>query len=408
MFGGHRLPGVAFETLVPPAPEALPRMDVALFVGFAEMGPVHRAMAIDDVAAYRRIFGGDLGLARDPGSGEIVKAALAPSVRAFFSNGGARCWVIRVARTVALEARWQGKTEAEVEDAPGLAAAGRFSLPGLLARAPGGSLDLALHLATAQARSLGSWSDRLTVAARAERVPFAMADLTQIDSQISFTTDRPLAAGALVELTDTVGSVYARVDQVVERTVSAHWLATFTPKADLAPPEAVTVHALDGNEPHAASYDSKAARLVFAQRPTFAAPERWLQVTRIGGNLIFLVDAIAGDAVVGRAWLPGPVRTPLAGARAAEVTLSLRIDDGLGESSTIAGIGLTPEHAGSWWTNLPDDALPRDAAPSSLLLARIEADATAPPLAWLPLGLQGTFSGTVSRSSCPRSWRSPK
>jgi len=115
MFGGHRLPGVAFETLPPPATEALPRMDIALFVGFAEMGPVHRPVAIDDVAAYRRIFGGDLALSRDPASGETMMAALAPSVRAFFSNGGARCWVIRIARSVALEARWRGQTEAEAE-----------------------------------------------------------------------------------------------------------------------------------------------------------------------------------------------------------------------------------------------------------------------------------------------------
>ncbi|HEV2817342.1 MAG TPA: phage tail sheath C-terminal domain-containing protein [Allosphingosinicella sp.] len=393
MFGGHRLPGVAFETLLPPAPEALPRMDVALFAGFAEMGPVHRPVAIDDVAGYRRIFGGDLVLSRDPDSGETISAALAPTVRAFFSNGGVRCWVIRIARTAALEARWRGMTPAEAEAAPGVAAAGGFTLPGLLARAPGSDLELALHLARAQARSLGSWSDRLTVAARAERVPFAIADVTP--SPIGFTADRPLAAGALVELTDALGLVYARVNGVADRKVSATWLASFAPGPALGMPEPVTVEALDGSEQHGASFEPETARLVFGDRPAFAAADRWLKVTRPGGNLVFLAEAVAGDAVIGRAWLPGPERAPLAAARAAEVTLGLRVDDGLGDTRAVAGIGLTPERAGNWWTNLPDDALAREATPSGLLLARTEADAAAPPLVWLPLGLKGIFSSAA-------------
>ena len=395
MFGGHRLPGVAFETLLPSAPEALPRMDVALFVGFAEMGPVHRPVAIDDVAAYRRIFGGDLPLSRDPDSGETIRAALAPSVRAFFSNGGVRCWVIRVTRTIALEARWQGITATAAEARPGIAAAAGFVLPGLLARAAGSDLELALHLARAQARSLGSWSDRVTVAARAERVPFAIAGLAPAPSPISFTADRPLAAGALVELTDTLGIVYARVDGVADRTVSASWLASFAPGPAAGPPEPVTVGAIDGAGSHAASFEPETGRLVFDHRPAFAAADRWLEVTRMGGNLVFLADAIAGDAVIGRAWLPGPERAPLADARAAEVTLGLRVDDGLGDTGAFAGIGLTPERATNWWTNLPDDALARDATPSGPLLARTEADAAAPPLAWLPLGLTGVFSGAA-------------
>jgi hypothetical protein len=374
-------------------------MDIALFVGFAEMGPVHRPVAINDVAAYRRTFGGDLALSRDPVSGETIMAALAPSVRAFFSNGGVRCWVIRVARTVALEARWRGQSEAEAAAAPGLASAGQFALPGLLALAPGGGLGLA----RAQARSLGSWSDRLAVAARAERVPFAVTGLAGADSLITFNAGRPLTAGALVELTDDLGIVYARVDGVDGPSVSATWLASFAPVAGPGPVEPVDVHLPDSGGTQVAQLDPETMRLVFTQRPAEAATERWLRVTRAGGEMFFLVEAMAGDSVTGRGWTPGPARMPAADARASVATLGLRIDDGLGEAATAAGIGLTPEAGASWWSNLPDDNLPRGARPSSLLLARTEADAAAAPAAWLPLGLIGTFSSPVKAATEHRS-----
>jgi len=391
MFGGHRLPGVAFETLLPPAPEALPRMDVALFVGFAEMGPVHRPVAIDDVAGYRRIFGGDLALSRDPDSGETVMAALAPTVRAFFSNGGVRCWVIRVARSIALEARWRGISEAEAADKAGIASAGQFALPGLLALAP----DNELHLAGAQARSLGSWSDRLAVAARAERVPFGVTGFASQGVLSNFSTDRPLALGALLELSDSAGIVYARVDRIDGQSASALSLASFTPVAGPGPAEPVTVRAPDAEGEYAADFDPEAGCLTFVERPAAVAPERWLQLAGSGGDLVFLVDAVSDKSATGRAWKPAAARALAADARTAEVTLGLRIDDGRGEAGITAGIGLTPQGPRSWWSNLTDDARPRDAAPPVLLLARTETEAAAPPLAWLPLGLRGTFSGAV-------------
>ena len=36
----RRLPGFRFETQAPPLPEVLPRMDIAVFVGFAAAGPL--------------------------------------------------------------------------------------------------------------------------------------------------------------------------------------------------------------------------------------------------------------------------------------------------------------------------------------------------------------------------------
>jgi hypothetical protein len=142
------LPGIAVDIPPPAFPDALPRMDVALFVGFAERGPVHRPVAIDSVAAYAAVFGGDVVLAHGE---KPVTAVLAPSVRSFFSNGGTRAWVIRVARTAALERRWRG-----VESTADVAVSRTFTLPMI----PG---------ARVQASSVGSWADDMRVSARVER-----------------------------------------------------------------------------------------------------------------------------------------------------------------------------------------------------------------------------------------------
>src|SRR5687768_8912687 len=72
-------------------------MDVAAFVGFAASGPVHQPVAVEDAAQFAAVFGEDAPLVWDRQRGESVYAYLAPAVRAFFRNGGRRCWVVRVA-----------------------------------------------------------------------------------------------------------------------------------------------------------------------------------------------------------------------------------------------------------------------------------------------------------------------
>src|SRR5438046_8383265 len=93
------LPGIRVG-VTPPAPvEALPRMDVAVFVGFAASGPLHLPVAIESPGQFVAVFGPDLPLAWDDARNERVYAYLGPAVRAFLANGGRRCWVIRVARS---------------------------------------------------------------------------------------------------------------------------------------------------------------------------------------------------------------------------------------------------------------------------------------------------------------------
>jgi hypothetical protein len=132
----RRLPGFRFEAQTPPLAEVLPRMDVAVFVGFAASGPLHQPVAVEDAAQFAAVFGEDAPLVWDRARGETLYAYLAPAVRAFFRNGGRRCWVVRVA---------------------GRARANYFPVSGLARVRAGGQLVPAL----AAARSEGSWSDVL-------------------------------------------------------------------------------------------------------------------------------------------------------------------------------------------------------------------------------------------------------
>jgi hypothetical protein len=92
----RRLPGIEFQAAPSKVEEALPRMDIAAFVGFASSGPLDTPVPIEEMVQFREIFGNDLLLARDPKTGEEQYAHLASAVEAFFKNGGKRCWVVRV------------------------------------------------------------------------------------------------------------------------------------------------------------------------------------------------------------------------------------------------------------------------------------------------------------------------
>src|SRR5512145_872335 len=98
----RRLPGIRFEPRAAALSEALPRMDVAVLVGFASSGPIDLPVAIESPAQFEAIFGHDAALAWDVARGRMTNALLGPTVRAFFSNGGRRCWIVRVAGDTAV------------------------------------------------------------------------------------------------------------------------------------------------------------------------------------------------------------------------------------------------------------------------------------------------------------------
>ena len=149
-------------------------MDIAVFLGFASAGPLDRPVAVEDAAQFAAIFGDDLPLAWDAQKGAQTFACLAPAVRAFFRNGGRRCWVVRVA----------GGPETD-----------RFPLPGL-ARIDGANLQPAF----ASARSPGSWFDAFRAATALAVQPFEVLgwDTNTIHALTARQND--LRAGDLLRL----------------------------------------------------------------------------------------------------------------------------------------------------------------------------------------------------------------
>ena len=187
------LPGVYFQTAVPAVPEALPRLDIPAFVGFAASGPIHIPVVVEDVAGFREVFGGRQPLAWDSSSGEVVNAQLAPAVDVFFSNGGRRCWVVRVAR----------KFLSSFEQAePNQARSNEFVVPGLLQLNRSGACEAAWL----QARSEGSWSDALEV------------DSTLSYAAIEFVAVRPRVDGYELEL-DAASPISASPGDVLQLVV---------------------------------------------------------------------------------------------------------------------------------------------------------------------------------------------
>lgn len=91
-----RLPGIEFEKVSPPSEETLVRMDIAAFVGFAADGPLDLPVAVESIPEFEQVFKSDVVLGTERDSKQVVYGYLAPAVRAFFRNGGRRCWIVRV------------------------------------------------------------------------------------------------------------------------------------------------------------------------------------------------------------------------------------------------------------------------------------------------------------------------
>lgn len=224
MFASRSLPGISFEVPSAPVDDALPRMDIAAFVGFAENGPLHTPVAVEDVASFRDIFGQDPLLARGADYGER-RGYLGDAVEAFFANGGRRAWIVRVA----------GDSAAHSE----------FILPGLV--------DTDLDEVRARTRAPGSWADDLRVStlARSVHLPLAAIDVAADGGRVDLTLSSASAdidIGDLIELTARepaadgrlgalvfVGNVFAQESGLRITAEIVHWFERFP--AIGSPPE---------------------------------------------------------------------------------------------------------------------------------------------------------------------------
>jgi len=346
MYAGDALPGLRVEIAPAPAPEALERMDVAVFAGFAERGPCHVAIPISSVAAYAALFGGDCPLAWDGQAGERLSGNLGPSVRAFFSNGGTRCWVIRVAETEVLAAARAAETGA-ADPGSRPAVAGRFPMTGLLRAMPdAGAGGSRIEPAVLRASSLGSWSDSMRLAARVSRHPVPLQDVGAVPFGLSFADPGLLAAGDLLELGGVDATrCYAKVLRVGAGKAWAMWIAAFAPPDPGTPPEAGQAD-MNGGSPLPAMLGGGGSSIAFTAPGTVPelARGRWIRFRGGGSTLWLMPDQVEGAVARGRAWqeiVPALPQAPLA---AAGVTLDIA-EHRPGGERVHAGFGPAPEAA---------------------------------------------------------------
>jgi len=412
MYGPGLLPGVSFDAAPPPRPDQTPRMDIAVFVGFAADGPVHRPVAVDGVAAFEAVFGGDAPLGWDAARGERVVAALAPTVRGFFANGGRRCWVIRVARTEDLEARWRGVRPQDLTDdqSRDVARRGCFVLPGLVSATTDGTFEAAL----AQARGLGAGPDSLRVSTRLDRTGLSAQGLAWDEAGARFPA-QGCRVGDLVELADPGFSrrAYAEVARIVDGWAEARWRGRFE-RVGAADVGGFGLADLPGDlaATGAASLaPADLARLTFAApAPEGLRPGRWARWTHAGHQVWLRIDTVRGAAAGGETVVEGPAwrvldmdAPPQGPMLLARLRLDLRVEKG-DQPFVQSGVGLTPGSPNAWWSNLDDDrfyARPRDAVAGRAPLAALDQDLLDPPAAWLPLGLDATFGDVLGPLSAP-------
>jgi hypothetical protein len=391
------LPGLRIDVAPPPPAEVLPRMDIAVFVGFAATGPAHLPVAIESVAHFAAVFGSDAPLAWDDEAGERLLAHLGAAVRTFFANGGRRCWVIRVARTASLEALWSARQGRAPSGR--VAVANRFPVPGVLALRAGDGVAVPAEV---RARSVGSWSDSLTVATALSAAGFEIQAWQPIaatppDARAAFRATVPLQRGDLIELDSDGLRLFAVVDSAVADLDPAHpamaaqttLCAAFEPLAPVPMEFAVAV-----------PQGTAAGQWVGRSDPTGIV---WVRIDQIDP----IRSATEAVRVIGPAWRQITPRQPtLPPTRASLLTLDMRVSDGVGALSK-AGIGLTAQHPSDWWQQVADEAFYAADAPDPsqrfpLAVADTEAgDRT--PLAWLPLGATPLFGTACGRFPVPGS-----
>lgn len=395
------LPGVAFK-VEPPLRVSLPRMDVTAFVGFAEKGPLHVPVVIEDPAQYAAIFGGVPRLAYDPQSGLWQHACLPRAVAEFFAQGGRRCWVIRVAEGAAVN---------------------RFPLSGLL-HGSGGDFTPAI----AHARSAGSWSDTLRagVSLLTEPVGFAVDEIAgsdTFDGAFQVLRGAALRVGDLIQLDcEDDFRAYIAVRTVSDaptppgktgrwQQVSGEQFLFAQRSRDLRG----KLRAFDGiavRTVYNAKYvqpDLEHYLEISAASPPQFTPGEWLKFTSNSGQNVWLLVADSGARGVSihTAWRHVKNRlTPLRVTRATRVTLALEAREGGELRGMIRDLGLLPSHP-RFFGNLPDDEtlyfsqmrarVPSDPSPDSPLFAEAAAPrfplAAQQPLAsdsvFIPLAVEG-------------------
>ena len=409
----RRLPGVRFERQAPPLREVLPRMDIAGFVGFAASGPLDVPVPVEDPTQFARVFGADAPIAWDRNRGESALGLLGPAVRAFFRNGGRRCWVVRVA----------DRADAKAD---------MFALPGVAAVVdPRGTIAPAVL----RARSEGSWADRLRVSASLEPAPvrFQTRSLPDLTFDAVLASPNDLVAGDLVRVTfpgspwtlyvgvaslDTHAANtpdprqphvhgdpawWVRVTTIdAGRTGHLHYLGAHglmtTASAtvlDRSPADAeglvrIALHSEAGSPPQPTTPPSPGSLV----RGVFATRRIWFDVVDVDVAPDGTRAIVATPFQVTRS-APGAQLTQAPDSLAERLTLRVNVRDDAGGSAVLGGLGFLPAHPRFLGLLPTDTSLYDDPAPAPLP-GTLAADAAQPrfplagpvvqPLLYLPIG----------------------
>jgi len=294
----RHLPGIRFEALAPPLADVLPRMDVAIFVGFAASGPLQRPVPVEDIAQFSEIFGSDIALATTGVRSEIGYGNMASAVRAFFRNGGRRCWIVRVA---------------------GNAISNRIPIPGLSQVQPDGTLSPAY----AVARSEGSWSDDLRVSAAltSETMDLIAASLVDLTFDIALASPDQIVIGDLLRLTYRLPDGDTFVLLVTAESVS--------PQKDPRPKYSGRLIRITGRDPY---WGSTSAPGQFSRGVPLSPP------------------------------LSSPLSSGFLTPSAERLTFELRVNGGGAEATRIDELGFSPDHPRYWAALPADAQLYREEA----------------------------------------------
>lgn len=434
MLAARRLPGIRVDVAPPPVADALPRMDVAIFAGFAATGPLHVPVLITSVPHYAAVFGRDAMLAWDAPRGERLFAHLGPAVRGFFGNGGRRCWVIRVARSAALEAvRRVLRPQAPVLS---VAIANRFPVAGVLEVGTTGDITAAL----VQARSEGSWSDelRLATALQQRTIGATGLALNTTGDVCTFRARRRIDIGELIEFRDGAVRSFAIVEDAAidAAEVAAPYVVTarFCAFFERVDPAAMSPFVALAGDASGAGFDAPVAATLAADEstdlvqlnftiavPFVPRPAQWIRFDA-GSEIIWLrTQAVAQSSaatgspaggvthadveVLGPAWRQLDTVPPLAAIdRVFCSTLELRAENRSDdELARLDSVGLSPGAPAPWWQQVHDEELFRAALETRADTLAGPEDQTAgfpfapvpaftPPRAWIPLGVDASFS----------------
>jgi hypothetical protein len=368
-----KLPGIYFKAKSRATENSIPRTDIAAFAGFASCGPVGIPVAVESIATFTDIFGPDLDIAWEPKDGSFQAALLGPAVRLFFYNGGARCYVVRLA----------GSSGDALTAAP---TTQTFGLPGILrcnARRNTTS-------ARAPARCPGSWADFLKV------IPIVNVEGIALDfngkkndgSLLLQTRPSPMVSrGDLLRLCflDSDQAEIQEFFSILEINADASVIVPGTtvclknlsitdiPSALLLPSQDCKTRRCrclswsgqpaDGQLP---VLTVKKHHEAFLPQPGMVLPVH----LRSGKTAIVEVDHCLSeqdfnsppeeviDIAVRRSWeivqRPNDFFTKSRFQRAQRITLSIRVNDYSGSSWSIENLGLCPLHARPWM-DLPSD-----------------------------------------------------